>query len=366
MNSNENKYNFTDLIVPGIMIIIIVSLIIYLKFYKIPVWCVACENEGYFTKCVDGTGKGTLTCELCNKLYDEEQQIIQKLNIIKSDIFNLVTLIDAPIETIKKSISNLEDLFTKISINIPSIDKIEIPHIPAFSCNIDFTKIPSFDPCKLAGEAITKIINPINDDIKKIENQLNSFSNEVNKALKSIPGNLSVPQIKLKSLTDDLNTWSCSINIGTMISNVIGNTFDICKLTTEGINSIINLLNATLKIVKEGINIAITGINAALLLIIQSIQTSIMKAISILTDQLQVFTVFGKIIEKINSIISVLKSIDIISIIKCYILPFINTIFPSLSIMDLLLIIIILFTMPFILNIVMILANIINIILFFF
>jgi hypothetical protein len=57
------------------IIFVIVGLIIWIRYTKIPILCMACEDEGVFTKCKPNTGKGTLTCDIYKGIKKRDKSI---------------------------------------------------------------------------------------------------------------------------------------------------------------------------------------------------------------------------------------------------------------------------------------------------
>jgi hypothetical protein len=306
----------------------IIGAIAYVYINKIPMMCFGCETDGTFTKCLPGTGNGTPTCDALRgieKVVDEINKGISKADEIVETIETAFTV---PYQTIKDAINTLENTLGNLNIPIPNIPEIKIPPIPNLSCPIDFTKIPTYDPCnQIINKAVNDAISPVNTTISGIQTTLNTtigginttigginkaigdvvggineavkgsndaigkINSAINAGIPTIPGinNATIPTI---SATLSLNpvgniNLSCNIDIGSQLKSL---NIDICKEISNGLNTgIIAPINTALATIQTSLNIAIQTIISGIHTAINTIKNGITSAINALKTLLCAF-----------------------------------------------------------------------------
>ena len=371
------------------IIFLIIGLIIWIRYKKIPIMCIACEDEGVFTKCMPNTGKNSTTCNM----YKGIKKTIDNIDHAYSDVMDKVTKIETaftkPIEEIQKAIEQLEKAFSHIKIPemppIPSIPTINI------DVKIDFSKIPSFDPCnQIVNPLVNGLTNPINTFVNDLQSVLKSITDGMNKAIQPIEKTITdfnksvgdiidtgntvinglndtlhigmptipsspIPAIKLSPLSmpplDKIGNinLSCNIDFAQLIEHIVKDLLAVGKIITDSINdNVIQKMNGFLLILKNALDQIRNTLNDTMQLIITSIQEQITRTIGFLKDQLVVLNVFNKIIPRIQTLIKNVKIVDFPSLFKSFILPPIQNLVPWASVGDILLLIILFILFPYI------------------
>lgn len=332
------------------VIILIGGLFWWIKKNKIPILCMACGEGGTYTRCIEGTGKGSPTCDIYNATTDAISSVKNSITSISDEFGKVKDAISVPYNSIKGIITQLETLFNNLNVSIPSIPDIKIPTIPNLSAVISFDLIPKFDPCLTVNTVVNNAVYPINQSVIGVETAINSIIGELNR----VSGSLGFPRTNGVSIgkIPSINT-SCNIDIGAEIKKIIppdGKIDILAGVVTSINNNIINPFNSTLKIIKDGIQIAINAINSSIKTIIKFLKDTITSIIGTISKQLESINIFSGIIDKIMPIIPNIKSFNILNLIQIYVLPFIKKLLPfaNINIMDGLFVCVVLSIIPFI------------------
>lgn len=235
--------------------------LMYLRIVKIPIMCFGCNTGGTFTRCMAGTGKGTIGCDIYNKTEETIDTIKEQVGNVKDMAMDIKDAIDTPIQFIKEQIKNMENIFASLSSGIPEIPDATIPDISDFSCNLDFSKIPDFDVCKsVIQPAVNALIIPVNETIKGIQIMLDGSTNTINdyllspiedfkNSLKTI-SNINIPTVGGIDL-------SCNLNIYRELKKLGVADIDVCKEVIQpAVNGSIDVVNS----VGDGIETAVNTV----------------------------------------------------------------------------------------------------------
>lgn len=390
-------------------LIIILGLLCYLYTVKIPILCLACEDPGFFTRCIEGTGNNTQTCTA----YKLEQKIVNDVENAYIDVSNqfgkVTGVFDDVSVKIKEAKIKLIDAFTKIgSLKIENISPISIPTINNIVCPINFDGIPDVDICKsgltpsLNQGAITPInttlsglqtqintvvgqlnnsIIPINSSITNLNNNVGGLVNDINTTITNINSTTksnipSLKQVKIDNLFPNfgntnatipqINTvnLSCDINLPSLIKEKLGvNTLDTCSLLVTQINNtLIPQLNTSFKIVEESINTTIHNINSNIQQSVVNIQNGITTALVMLETQLDALNALGQLSQKIVGLVYKMEQLNPMGLIKTYILPYIQAYFPFATLSDTITFLIFMLLIPFLVPLFLIINYLINLI----
>lgn len=395
--------------------VIIIIIIIYIRVTKIPVLCLACEEPGTFTRCITGTGDGTVTCDA----YRLQRTVVDGINTAFTEVENTFGKVIGPLEDaytkIQLAKQTLTEAFEQIgSINIPEIPRIKIPDISNISCSIDFGAIPAIDICKTGiSTGITKgAIDPMNTVLKNLDEQINNVVNTLNNTigpintsidkvtgglkdivggvnytidqiktnLKKIGMNIDIPTINTNALNGlripdsgiggvalpklDNVDLSCDLNIPKLIKDKLGTaSLDVCSLLMNEINNkLVPQLNIAFTTVENGINIAVTNINLGIMTAINAIKNGISTAILMLEQQLESLNIFGTLTTKMVELITKIETLNPIGLIKVYVLPYISAIIPFATLADTLAFLLFLVFVPFSIPFLLIINSLIDLI----
>ena len=396
------------------LFILVISLIIYIRIYKIPILCLTCETEGTFTRCINGTGDKTTTCTV----YKAQQKALagittaysQLENTFETTIERTENIFEEAYEKIKTAKEELATILeTILSLKIPKIPSINIPTIDNISCAIDLSNLPNFDICTtdITPSMNNNIITPINTAINKIETQINGLINDLKNAIMPINTTANTVKTNLNSVIFSINSTittinntlklniskipnvnvaeidttlfdnniidikniqdlvlSCNLDISKLINDKIGITsLDVCSLLIKQINNtIVPKLNTAFGKIENSINTAIDAINNGIINSITIIQNNISNVILILENQLNSLNIFGGLITKIVNLITKIESLNIIGLIKIYVVPYISAIFPYATLADILTFLLLCLLIPFIIPLLLIINSIVNLI----
>ena len=386
--------------------LLIATIIIYIRITKIPILCLACEENGIFTRCISGTGNGTPTCDA----YHLHQEMVGGINRVYNDIENTFGQIVGPLnvayDKIQEAKRTLVDAFSRISsLNIPPIPDINIPPIPSISCAIDFGAIPAFDVCSpltvaindgaigpmritidtlnrsvnTVIEGLNQTIAPINTGLKESKDSLNKIVGGINTAIRAInkPLGLSIDEIDevdikgIPTINDRIGiplidpvNLNCNFDIAQLIRNSFNGqaSINLCTLLATAMETVVNKLNEAFKKVGDGISIAIENINNGVTNAINTIKTGISNAISMLEQQLEALQIFEQITNKIVDLITKIQSLNPIGLLKIYVIPYIQAYFPFATVTDTLTFLLFLVSIPFIVPLLFIINSLIDLI----
>jgi hypothetical protein len=301
----------------------------------------------------------------------------------------------------------LTEAFDRIgSLNIPAIPDIRLPNISNISCAIDFGAIPAVDICNsgitpaintgtvtpintaLGGlqtqinnvvGTLNNTITPINSSLNRVSSSLNEVVGGLNSSINGINGALhlgipTIPQVSIPNITSSVGNvtiptltpvnLSCNLNIPELIRSKLGSTsLDVCSLLINQINNgLIPQLNNGFIAIEAGINIAISSINAGIITAITAIQNGITTAILMLEQQLESLNIFGGLTNKMVDLISKIESLDPIGLLKIYVIPYIQAIFPFATIADIFTFLLFLVSIPFIIPFLLITNTLIDLV----
>ena len=372
------------------IIFLIVGLIIWIKYKKIPILCLACEDNGYITKCLPNTGKGSTTCDMYNGIKKAYHSVEEAYSEVMTEVEVIENAFLKPIQDIENSITKLKEVFGKIKIpqmpSIPPIPTIEI------DVNIDFSKIPSLDlGDMIINPIVNSLIDPMKIFIQKLQNFLDSITSGLNSAIKPIeetvkkfneavqkiietgndvidkinkgihlnmPGipSANIPPIHLAPIKMPTIPkighidFECKIDLRNLIESAVKELLTIGKTITDSINDhIIKSINNMLTELKNALDNVVSVINEALHVVVETIQTQITQTIEFLQHQLENLNIFNKILPKIQKIIYKIKKIDASSLLKSF-LSYIQDLLPWANIGTTLIIIIMCVLSPYIFN----------------
>lgn len=335
---------------PLIILGVIISLLAWIRIKKIPVFCLACEEGGTFTRCISGTGKGSEMCDAYKSTQVFIKDVENKVTDISKEFTNVKNKMMIPVNLIANAVKELESAFKSLSFSIPSLPKLEIPDISNFSCGISFDGFPKFDPCVAVNGAINGAVVGLNVAVDGIEATIHGIVGGINKATSAL-GWGTLP-IKPLERIPKINT-ECTIDIAKALKDV---KIDVCQGIITGLNvAIVKPFNAAIGLIKQGLNIAIEAINYTVKTIINFLKDAIISMINTLKRQLESLNIFYGIFDKIASMYGTVKSFNFLYLVQTYILPYLQAVIPFTSLMDAVFIVLIFISIPFIITIVIML-----------
>jgi len=157
----------------------------YLKSNPVIIPCNGCDTGGWWYKCLEGTGQGSLECTLLTKTEKEINKLSEKVKDIKQKLEKVPENIRQVTNELIKTFNDIKDKLT-VEINIPDIPKISFPNI---SCNIKsgnqldkICKMPGvnnacrngrlfeLDPCSKITDDMNKFLDNMHNELGKAKN----------------------------------------------------------------------------------------------------------------------------------------------------------------------------------------------------
>lgn len=93
---------------------ILIGLSVFFIVCKIPIPCIACEEDGIFTRCISGTGKGEVTCEAVNQVSNFQDGVVD--GSISADLKDFATSVIADLpEFVEGIITKIASLLSALS-----------------------------------------------------------------------------------------------------------------------------------------------------------------------------------------------------------------------------------------------------------
>ena len=367
--------------------------------------CLACEKEGSITRCLSGTGDGTVTCDAYKLQLKAVEQINNTVTEIKNEASSIMSKFTSASQAISSAKNKLQDFLstiTSIRINqIPSFDIQPIPLISVGSLNFD-----SIQPIDIGSSVIQPAINsfliPLNAVISGIKTSINSVSNTINNTIPPINSVLNSATSTLRNVIGGINsatgafskigitipsipdptipvisghidgininninniTLSCPLDVAKLLKDAIGETINVGNIVVNVINTtIIPGLNISFAAIKNGINIAIDNINRGFKIAIETIINSVKHSIDVIENQLSSLNIFSGLTNKILDIFSQMKGLNISGIITTYVMPYVNAIVPSAQVFDVIVFCLLVFFTPFILDGILLFNSVVNLI----
>jgi hypothetical protein len=347
--------NVIIIIIKLCIIIGLVGLFIWIRKNKIPMFCLACDEGGTYTRCMTGTGKGSLACNVYTDVNNNLDFVKKNIVGLTNEFTKVKDAIKIPTDAIKNAIDQLVTIFKNIP-SIPKISDINIPSIPKISCELNLSDLPSFDPCITINKVVNAAIYPVNESIYGIQSAINGIIDTIN----SVTGTVGISGIdKGGAQIGKIGTINsnCNISLSDEVKKVLGPSgkLDVCKSLITAINdNIIKPFNYGISQISKGINIAIESINFAVTTVMNFIRDTIKTLISTIKKQLESINIFNGLVGKMTSLFSNIKSFNFISIVEIYVLPIVQNIIPFAGIMDALFIIALIILIPFIITILII------------
>lgn len=264
-------------------------LCIYALVYKIPLPCFGCQKEGFWYRCVMGTGEGTESCyahEAARKRVETAGNIVSEAAVYMDNLWDftkkeLPEVIKDFIASLKTRILDLRDNVAKRIDGVISflrekillfVNKVKdgINTVKDFIMGVVQPILGFFTEniLKPASELLTMLIEFYNMVRKIVWDSVHAFANlpfvsygaEVVDIFKSIPNAIN----SVKTFVVDM--------INSLKNNLIGVVNAGIRQSIEGIEHSINTLGGG---VEDGANLAVEGLNYVKQSLIQNLNSSI-------------------------------------------------------------------------------------------
>jgi phage-related protein len=141
-----------------------------LSLKKIKLFCIGCSKGSWWYKCVEGTGYGSVQCDLYKSTYNTIGDLINSVVIVKEQIAEIINKFVTVLTTIENVITNAGNEI-KNQLYLPDIEipKIEKPNI---SCNVDLIG----DLCSPIKQVVHTVIDQLNTTTSFITDLLNKVT----------------------------------------------------------------------------------------------------------------------------------------------------------------------------------------------
>ena len=130
-----------------------------LSLKKIKLFCFGCSKGSWWYECLEGTGYGSVQCDVYKETYNTIAEVINSITIVTEQIQQIIDNFISVFNNIKNTIKNVGKNIIEQLI-LPDISLPQIP-IPNISCNV-----------RIIGD----MCSPINSIVREIINQLNNTS----------------------------------------------------------------------------------------------------------------------------------------------------------------------------------------------
>lgn len=141
------------------LLIIFLFIIGGLSLKKIKLFCFGCSKGSWWYECLEGTGYGSVQCDIYKETYNTIAGVINSLTIVTKQIQTIIDNLVLVFNKIKDTISNVGNTIIE-QLTLPDLSLPQIP-LPNISCNVSI---------------IGDMCSPINSVVREIINQLNNAS----------------------------------------------------------------------------------------------------------------------------------------------------------------------------------------------
>ena len=290
-----------------ILIIAVVGTSLFLYWRKIPVPCFACEISGSMSMCMEGTGKGTHTCERWKKNERKLQAILSQGDKVKQEISEITDTLLTPVLAIEKLLEDIAEFKNKLLLNLPSLKPLAIPEIPELPLKIEFSKIPAFDCCPNIELAINASIGAINTAVDVTVDGINKGINELNTQIEK----LGIPKLKNIDVAEIGNIdFTFRIDLAEELRKIGIEDWDIGKDLSDSLNVVIRGLNTALGASVIAINFVIEGMNTAWNFVIDGLAKALDTIVNSMLKTLNSINVFKDIMPLVTDLTEELSELS--------------------------------------------------------
>ena len=232
-----------DLIKYLLIFTILLIIIAVLSLKKIKLFCIGCSNGSWWYNCADGTGNGSVSCDIYKTTYNNISSIFNNIYLLKSyidDILNSFTKAYTDTTNIILTTGNVikEALVLK---------KLGLPDIPLPNISCDSGLIG--DICSPINSVIRDIISSLNKSGSYITSLLDNINILFEKILGLLSSILDKFIILFESLLKDImnpitDSYLLIINLKNEITSIFNSISDlgIINIIIVNITSILQVI----------------------------------------------------------------------------------------------------------------------------
>ena len=214
-----------------LVVLIIFIAIGYLSLKKFSVYCFACSKGSWWYKCVDGTGYGSIPCDIYKNTYNSLVILTDKVYDIVKHTTELLVLVQNNIQIVNDAILDINNKIKDILV-LPDLTIPKITNFPSIKCNIT---IPIINKDVNICEPIETMIHTILDSVNKSLSFLDIIGYNITSGL-----NLLLVAI-INIFGDLINKF---INIFEVIIKPIDESIEIIKILKSELINIYDVLSS--------------------------------------------------------------------------------------------------------------------------